>query len=64
MPAGRRKQIPADSLLRLQQRLDRLPRKCLERASQIAAVAMLYRISTTTVYRAEPPSQTPCRSSL
>lgn len=49
---SRRKTIPVDSLLQLRQRLDRLPRKSPERASQIAAVAELYGISATTVYRA------------
>jgi hypothetical protein len=46
------KGIPVDSLLHLRQRLDRLPRKSPERANQIAAVAELYGVSTTTVYRA------------
>ena len=49
---GKRRVIPVDSLLQLRQRLDRLPRKSPERAAQIAAVAELYGISTTTVYRA------------
>ena len=49
---GKRRVIPVDSLLQLRQRLDRLPRKSPERACQIAAVAELYGISTTTVYRA------------
>ncbi len=44
--------IPVDSLLQLRQRLDRLPPKSPERASQIAAVAHLYGVSSTTVYRA------------
>ncbi|WP_219997564.1 IS481 family transposase [Nitrosomonas eutropha] len=44
--------MPVDSLLQLRQRLDRLPRKSPERATQIAAVAGLYGISATTVYRA------------
>jgi len=48
----RRKVVPIDSLLQLRQRLDRLPPKSPERATQIAAVADLYGISTTTVYRA------------
>lgn len=48
----RRKAIPVDSLLQLRQRLDRLPRKSPERATQIATVAELYGVSTTTVYRA------------
>ena len=50
--SNRRKVIPVDSLLQLRQRLDCLPRKSPERASQIAAVAGLYGISATTVYRA------------
>ncbi|EKS30419.1 Integrase core domain [Afipia felis] len=49
---ARRKTIPVDSLLQLRQRLDRLPRKSPERATQIAAVAGLYGVSATTVYRA------------
>ena len=49
---GRRKVIPVDSLLQLRQRLDCLPPKSPERAIQIATVAKLYGISTTTVYRA------------
>lgn len=48
----KRKVIPVDSLLQLRQRLDRLPPKSPERAKQIAAVADLYGVSTTTVYRA------------
>ena len=44
--------IPADSLLQLRQRLDCLPPKSPERATQIAATAQLYGISVTTVYRA------------
>jgi hypothetical protein len=44
--------IPADSLLQLRQRLDRLPRKSSERAAQVAAVAQLYGVSPATVYRA------------
>ncbi len=52
MPSGRRKSIPPDSLMQLRQRLDRLPHKSPERAAQVAAVADLYGISTTTVYRA------------
>lgn len=52
MPSSRRKQIPADSLLQLRQRLDRLPRKSPERIGQVEAVASLYGVSVTTVYRA------------
>lgn len=52
MPSGRRKQIPADSLLHLRQRLERLPRKSSERARQVASFGELYGVSTTTVYRA------------
>jgi hypothetical protein len=44
--------IPADSLLRLRQRLDHLPPKSPERAAQVAAVANLYGVSPSTVYRA------------
>ena len=56
---GRRKAIPADSLLQLRQRLDRLPRKSPERATQIATVAKLYGISSTSVYRALAQFQKP-----
>ena len=44
--------IPVDSLVQLRQRLDRLPPKSPERAAQIAAVAQMYGVSSTTVYRA------------
>jgi hypothetical protein len=44
--------IPADSLFQLRQRLERLPPKSPERAAQVAAVAQLYGVSSTTVYRA------------
>jgi putative transposase len=44
--------IPADSLFQLRQRLDRLPPKSPERAAQVTAVAQLYGVSSTTVYRA------------
>src|SRR6266705_3860042 len=44
--------IPVDSLLQLRQRLDHLPPKSPERAAQVAAVAQLYGVSSTTVYRA------------
>jgi hypothetical protein len=49
---GKRRVIPVDSLLQLRQRLDRLPCKSPERATQVSAVATLYGISTSTVYRA------------
>ena len=52
MSSGWRKQIPADALLQLRQRLDHLPRKSPERATQVLAMAELYGISTTSVYRA------------
>jgi len=52
MPYAPPKQIPVDSLLQLRQRLDRLPRKSPERAAQVMAVAELYGLSTTSVYRA------------
>lgn len=44
--------IPADSLFQLRQRLDRLPPRSPERAAQVAAVAQVYGVSSTTVYRA------------
>lgn len=52
MPTGRRSQIPVDSLLHLRQRLDRLPGKSQERAEQVTAVANLFGVSTSTIYRA------------
>lgn len=52
MSSGWRKQIPADALLQLRQRLDRLPRKSPERVVQVLAVAELYGLSTSSVYRA------------
>lgn len=51
--------IPVDSLLQLRQRLDRLPPKSPERAAQVAAVAHLYGVSSTTVYRALHTFQRP-----
>ncbi len=47
----RRSPIPADSLLALRQRLDRLPPKSPERSTQVASTAELYGVSTDTVYR-------------
>ena len=52
MPSDRHKEISADSLLQLRQRLDHLPRKSPERTKQVAAIAELYGVSPTTVYRA------------
>jgi hypothetical protein len=49
---SKRRIIPVDSLLQLRQRLDRLPCKSPERVTQVSAVATLYGISTSTVYRA------------
>ncbi|SMB36384.1 Integrase, catalytic region [Serratia proteamaculans] len=57
--SSRRKAIPIDSLLQLRQRLDRLPPKSPERAAQITAMALLYGISVTTVYRALRSFQKP-----
>ncbi|MCW2313716.1 hypothetical protein M2244_003471 [Rhodoferax antarcticus] len=51
MSSSRHKEIPADSLLQLRQRLDHLPRKSPERANQVATFADLYGVSSTTVYR-------------
>ena len=51
--------IPVDSLLQLRQRLDHLPPKSPERAAQVAAVAQLYGVSSTTVYRALHAFPTP-----
>lgn len=50
--SGRYKDIPVDSLLQLRQRLDHLPQKSPERKAQVEAVAALYGVSPTTVYRA------------
>jgi hypothetical protein len=49
---SKRRIIPVDSLLQLRQRLDRLPCKSPERVTQVSAVATLYGISISTVYRA------------
>ena len=57
--SSRRKAIPTDSLLQLRQRLDRLPPKSPERAAQISAMALLYGISVTTVYRSLRSFQKP-----
>lgn len=51
MSSSRHKEIPADSLLQLRQRLDHLPRKSPERAHQVATFADLYGVSPTTIYR-------------
>lgn len=52
MPSGRHSPIPGDSLMQLRQRLDRLPKKSPERATQVLAIAELYGVSASTVYRA------------
>jgi hypothetical protein len=52
MPSGRRSPIPADSLLQLRQRLERLPPRSPERKTQIDAIATLYGVHPATVYRA------------
>ncbi len=52
MPNGRHSAISYDSLMQLRQRLDRLPKKSPERATQVAAIAELYGVSPSTVYRA------------
>ena len=57
--SSRRKAIPTDSLLQLRQRLDHLPPKSPERAAKITAMALLYGISVTTVYRALRSFQKP-----
>jgi hypothetical protein len=49
---AKRNSLPVDSLLQLRQRLDRLPKKSPERATQVAALAELYGVSPSTVYRA------------
>ncbi len=51
--------IPVDSLVQLRQRLDHLPPKSPERATQVAAVAHVYGVSATTVYRALQAFPTP-----
>ena len=51
--------IPVDSLVQLRQRLDRLPPKSPARAAHIAAVAQLYGVSSTTVYRTLRALRTP-----
>lgn len=53
MPSGQHKAIPTDSLMQLRQRLDRLPKKSPERAAQVTAIAELYGVSPSTVYRTE-----------
>ena len=49
---ARRNSIPVDSLLQLRQRLDRLPKRSPERTAQVAALADVYGVSSSTVYRA------------
>lgn len=52
MPSEQHKVIPTDSLMQLRQRLDCLPKKSPERATQVTAIAELYGVSPSTVYRA------------
>lgn len=52
MAPGWRKSIPAEALLQLRQRLERLSPKSPERAAQISAMSELYGLSATSVYRA------------
>ena len=55
MPSGQHSVIPCDSLMQLRQRLDRLPKKSPERATQVAAIAELYGVSPQhRVQGAEP----------
>ncbi len=46
-----RKQIPAEALINLRQRLDILPSRCRERSLLVEETAVLYGVSTDTVYR-------------
>ncbi len=46
-----RKQIPAEALIHLRQRLDGLPSRCPERRILIKETAALYGVSTDTLYR-------------
>ncbi len=46
-----RKQIPAEALIHLRQRLDGLPSRCPERRILIEETAALYGVSTDTLYR-------------
>jgi len=47
-----RKQIPAEALINLRQRLDILPSRCQERSLLVEETATLYGVSTDTLYRA------------
>lgn len=47
-----RKQIPAEALINLRQRLDMLPSRCRERSLLMAETAALYGVSSDTLYRA------------
>jgi hypothetical protein len=47
-----RKQIPAEALINLRQRLDILPSRCRERSLLVEETATLYGVLTDTVYRA------------
>ena len=46
-----RKQIPAEALINLRQRLDMLPSRCPERSSLVEDTATLYGVSSATLYR-------------
>jgi hypothetical protein len=52
MPPARHKHIPTESLLQLRQRLDCLPPKSELRTQQVQAMADLYGLSRSSVYRA------------
>ena len=45
------KQIPAEALINLRQRLDLLPSRCQERSILVAETATLYGVSKATLYR-------------
>ncbi|EHG3066385.1 transposase family protein [Salmonella enterica subsp. enterica serovar Saintpaul] len=47
----RRKTLPTDALLQLRRRLDALPPASPERTAQVVAMAQLYGVSESTVYR-------------
>jgi len=51
MPSKSSKKIPSESLRQLRQSLDRLPLRSPQRTVQICAIAGLFGVSSTTVYR-------------